>query len=247
MSWDLVVVAGAALACGIVNAMAGGGSLLLFPALVASGMGTLAANVTNSVITLPGHVGASAGFHRELAEDRHRLPRLIGATVVGSTIGCVLLLATTEAAFDVVVPWLLIVASVLIAVQPAVVARLDEPSPGSARWWSPVGIAAATVYGGYFGAGLGVILLAVLGFTVPLPFKRLNALKAALSVVDATVSLVVFGVFGPVEWGAVAVGAPMTLLGGFLGAKLVRRVDQAVVRSVVVVLGLVAAAVLLVA
>lgn len=167
--------------------------------------------------------------------------------MVGSTIGCVLLLATTEAAFDVVVPWLLIVASVLIAVQPAVVARLDEPSPGSARWWSPVGIAAATVYGGYFGAGLGVILLAVLGFTVPLPFKRLNALKAALSVVDATVSLVVFGVFGPVEWGAVAVGAPMTLLGGFLGAKLVRRVDQAVVRSVVVVLGLVAAAVLLVA
>ena len=244
MSVDLVVVAVAAFGCGVVNSLAGGGSLLLFPALVATGMGTLAANVTNSVITLPGYVGGAVGFRNELREERRRLPPLLAAAVVGSSIGCALLLATSEAAFDVVVPVLVAVASLLIWLQPTVAARVGTPPGAQARGVAPLGVAAATVYGGYFGAGLGVLLLAVLGFTVAAPFHRLNAMKTGLSVADATVSLVVFGLFGPVDWATVAVGAPLTLLGGYAGARLVRRVDERVLRVAVVGFGLVVAAVL---
>jgi uncharacterized membrane protein YfcA len=159
-------------------------------------------------------------------------------------VGCALLLATSEAAFDRVVPVLVAVASLLIGLQPAVAARVGVRPGTQARWVAPLGVAAATVYGGYFGAGLGVLLLAVLGFTVAAPFHRLNALKTGLSVADATVSLVVFGLFGPVEWAAVAVGAPLTLVGGYAGARLVRRIDERVLRMTVVAFGLVVAAVL---
>lgn len=238
MSVDLVVVAVAAFGCGVVNSLAGGGSLLLFPALVATGMGPLAANVTNSVITLPGYVGGAAGFRTELRAERHRLPPLLAAAVVGSTVGCGLLLATSEGVFEVVVPVLVAVASLLIGLQPAVAARVGMAPGTQPRWVTPVGVAVATVYGGYFGAGLGVLLLAVLGFTVAAPFHRLNALKTGLSVADATVSLVVFGLFGPVHWVAVAVGAPLTLAGGYAGARLVRRVDEQRLRLGVVVFGL---------
>lgn len=241
MSVDLVVVAVAAFGCGVVNSLAGGGSLLLFPALVATGMGTLAANVTNSVITLPGYVGGAVGFRAELREERRRLPALVAAALAGSSVGSTLLLATSEAAFDVVVPVLVAVASVLVAVQPTVAARVGTRRGAPPGWLAPVGVGLATVYGGYFGAGLGVLLLAVLGVAVAAPFHRLNALKTGLSVADASVSLVVFGLFGPVDWSAVAVGAPLTLLGGYVGARLVRRVNEQALRVAVVVFGLVVA------
>ena len=243
MSVDLVVVALAAFGCGVVNSMAGGGSLLLFPALTATGMGALAANVTNSVITLPGYVGGVVGFRGEVLEERRSIPPLVAATVAGSTLGCSLLLATSEASFDIVVPVLLGVASVLIALQPRVVASVGAGVVGRSRWAAPAGVLGATVYGGYFGAGLGVLLLAVLGVTIDAPFHRLNAIKAALSVADATVSLVVFGLFGPVEWWAVAVGAPATLVGGYVGARVSGLVSEAVLRRVVVVFGATAAVV----
>ena len=124
----LVFLAG--LACGAVNALAGGGSLILFPALIATGMGPLAANVTNSVSTWPGYLGSSLGFRTELEAQRHRLPRLAIATLGGSAVGCTLLLVTPPDAFDALVPLLVLLAAVLLAIQPAVARRVGQPVEG---------------------------------------------------------------------------------------------------------------------
>ncbi|MEZ5140025.1 MAG: sulfite exporter TauE/SafE family protein [Acidimicrobiales bacterium] len=223
---EVALVVVAALACGAVNALAGGGSLILFPALVATGMGTLAANVTNSVSTWPGYLGSIGGFRAELALHRHRLPRLAAATVVGSIAGCALLLATPTEAFDAIVPVLVLAAAGLLAVQPTVARRVGAPVDHHRRAsrGQLVAISLAAVYGGYFGAALGVIFLGVLALTIDAPLRELNGLKAGLSAVDATVSLIVFGLFGPVSWSAVAVAAPATLVGGYLGARAARRV-----------------------
>ncbi|MCB0971225.1 MAG: sulfite exporter TauE/SafE family protein, partial [Acidimicrobiales bacterium] len=221
---DVVLLVVAGFACGAVNAMAGGGSLILFPAMVATGMGTLAANVTNSVATWPGYWGSAYGFRAELGSMRHRPGRLAVATAAGSLVGCVLLLATPTEAFDAVVPVLVLAAAALLAVQPALVRRIGEPREGH-RATERAQLAAvflACIYGGYFGAALGVILLGVLSLTVAEPLRRLNGLKAGLSVVDATVSVVVFGLFGPVRWVAVAIAAPAALVGGYAGARVAR-------------------------
>ena len=239
-----MLVALAGLACGLVNALAGGGSLILFPALIATGMGPLAANVTNSVSTWPGYLGSSLGFREELEAQRHRLPRLAVATLAGSVIGCVLLLVTPPDAFDAVVPLLIVVAAGLLAIQPFVAKKVGQPVEGhaGARRFQLVAVFGASIYGGYFGAALGVIFLAVLALTIAEPLRRLNGLKAGLSVVDSSVSLVVFGLFGPVDWFAVAIAAPAALVGGYIGAHAARRVNDQVLRVAVVVFAVAVAA-----
>ena len=238
---DGFLTAGAGLVAGGINAIAGGGSLLLFPALVVAGYGTLAANVTNSVALWPGYVGGVAGFRTELAGQRRRLVGLSLVAAVGAVAGCVLLLSTPEGAFDVVVPFLVLLASLLLAVQP----RVTKLVGGGTRprvLYPAVGLAA--VYGGYFGGALGVILLGTLALTVQDSLRRLNAVKAVLSLVVSTVTVVAFGIFGPVDWVAVAVIAPAALVGGFLGAKLARRLDDELLRRAVVVFGIVVAVLL---
>jgi uncharacterized membrane protein YfcA len=245
---DVLLVALAGLACGAVNALAGGGSLILFPALMATGMGSLAANVTNSVSTWPGYIGSTLGFREEIRDQRHRLPRLAVATLAGSVVGCTLLLVTPPDAFDAIVPLLVLVAAGLLAIQPTVARRVGTPvdgHPGTQRL-QLAGVFCASIYGGYFGAALGVIFLAVLALTIAEPLKRLNGLKACLSLLDATVSLVIFGLFGPVEWLAVAIAAPAALVGGYLGAHGARRVDDGVLRTGIVVFAVVVAIYLLV-
>ena len=243
---DAVLLAGAGLVAGGVNAVAGGGSLLLFPALVASGYSTLAANVTNSVALWPGYVGGVAGFRGELSGQRGRLMSLSIVCVLGAVAGCVLLLATPASAFDVVVPFLVLAASLLLAAQPRVSALVGPPSSdtgtNAAVLYPTVGLGA--VYGGYFGGALGVILLGVLALTVHDTLRRLNGLKAVLQLVVASVTLLVFAVFGPVDWAAVALVAPASLVGGFLGARVARRLNDRVLRWAVVVFGVVVAVVL---
>jgi uncharacterized membrane protein YfcA len=235
---EVVLVAVAGLLCGAVNALAGGGSLILFPALVATGMGTLPANVTNAVSTWPGYVGSLHGFRAEVEEQRHHLPRLGVASAVGALVGSGLLLVTPSDAFDQVVPLLVLAAAVLLAVQPRIARRIGSPRhrPDARHHGREISVALASVYGGYFGAALGVILLGVLGLTIDASLRRLNGLKAAISLVVASVTLVVFALFGPVQWSAVAVAAPATLVGGYLGARASRRVPDTVLRAAVVVL-----------
>ncbi|MGY1752530.1 sulfite exporter TauE/SafE family protein [Blastococcus sp. SYSU D01042] len=237
---DLVIAAAVAFLAGGVNSIAGGGSLILFPTLVALGLGTVEANVTNSVAQWPGYLGGVAGFRAEYAGQRRRLLRLGAVAVLGGTAGCVLLLTTPSEAFDVVVPVLVLLASSLLAVQPLVTRRLrrTQADGGATRdpAWLYVALFLATAYGGYFGGALGVILVGVLGLALQrLPLA--NALKSALSAVTATVTVVVFGIFGEVHWVVVAVAAPASLLGGFLGARIATRIPATALRALIVTFG----------
>jgi uncharacterized membrane protein YfcA len=235
---DLLIAAAVALGAGVINSIAGGGSLVLFPTLVALGLPTVAANVTNSVAQWPGYLGGMAGFRREYAGQGGRLVRLGAVSVLGGTAGSVLLLTTPSEAFDVVVPVLVLLASLLLAVQPLLTRRLRDRDDGTARdpWWLYLALFLATVYGGYFGGALGVILVGVLG-TALHRLQLANALKSALSAVTATVTLVVFGFFGPVDWQVVAVAAPASLVGGFAGARIASRIPATPLRVLIVVFG----------
>ena len=192
---DLLIAAGVAFVAGIINSIAGGGTLILFPTLVALGLPTVAANVTNSVAQWPGYLGGVVGFRDEYAGQRSRLIRFGIIAALGGITGSVLLLTTPSEAFDVVVPVLVLLASLLLAVQPLLTRRLPDADQAPRRdpVWLHVALFFATVYGGYFGGALGVILVGVLGIGLH-RLKLANALKSALSAVTATVTLVVFGV-----------------------------------------------------
>lgn len=236
---DALLLVGAGVAGGAVNSIAGGGSLIVFPALLATGYSTLVANVTNSVAGWPGYVGAVAGFRRELAGQRQRILALCGVAIAGSAIGCLALLAAPAGAFDVVVPFLVLLASLVLAVQPWIRRHIPPPEPGrgdNRRVLYPV-ILLAAIYGGYFGGALGVILLGTLAMTVHDSLRRINAAKSALSLVVSTVTVLAFGLFGPVQWSAVAIIAPSSLVGGFLGARAARRIPDRPLRIFVVVFG----------
>ncbi len=228
----------AGLLAGAVNAVAGGGSLLVFPALLAVGFPPLAANVTNSVAQWPGYVGIVAGVRRDLAGQRGRILRTGAVAVLGSAVGCGLLLVLPGAVFDTVVPVLVIAASLVMALGPWIKRRIGGPPTVDRNAVLLPAVFLAAVYGGYFGGALGVILISTLSVLAGDTIVRLNALKGLLSLVIATVTVVIFAVGAPVDWLAVALLAPTTLLGGYLGARVARRLPDHVLRWTVVVLGL---------
>jgi len=225
---------------GAVNAVAGGGSLLVFPALLAVGFPPLAANVTNSVAQWPGYLGIAVGARKDLRGQRRRILFTSGVGVLGAAVGSALLLVLPGAVFNTVVPVLVLVASVLLALQPWLKRWVGAPEPGAADRDLALlpAVFVAAIYGGYFGGALGVILIAVLALCANDALVRLNALKGLLSLVIATVTVVIFAIAAPVDWLAVALLAPTTLVGGFVGAKLARRLPENLLRWSVVLLGL---------
>jgi len=236
---DLAIAAGVAFLAGGINSIAGGGSLILFPTLVALGLPTVDANVTNSVAQWPGYLGGVAGFREEYVGQRGRLIRFGAMAVLGGIAGCVLLLTTPSSAFDVVVPILVLLASLLLAVQPFLTKGLKRGEDSTAHRdpaWLYVALFVACAYGGYFGGALGVILVGVLGLGLH-RLKLANALKSALSLITATVTVIIFGIFGPVHWLVVAVAAPASLLGGFLGARIATKIPATPLRIMIVVFG----------
>jgi uncharacterized membrane protein YfcA len=236
---DLLIIAGVAMAAGGINSIAGGGSLILFPTLVALGLPTVAANVTNSVAQTPGYYGGVAGFRGEYVGQRRRIVGFGIVALLGGTAGSVLLLTTPTEAFDVVVPGLVLLASLLLAVQPLITKRVQgngDDGTGRDPAWLYVALFFATVYGGYFGGALGVILVGVLGVALH-RLKLANALKSVLSSVTATIAMVIFGLFGPVDWQVVAVAAPASLIGGFLGARIATRIPTTPLRIFIVTFG----------
>jgi uncharacterized membrane protein YfcA len=251
---NVVLLLLAGLAAGTVNAIAGGGSLVTFPALLATGLPSVAANVTNSVAVFPGYLGSVVGSRRDLADlaaerGRRELLALLPTTVVGTTAGCVLLLATPGRAFDLVVPFLILGAGAVLAFQNRlrnVVGHPHEMSPRR-RFAALHGVTAvAAVYCGYFGAATGVMLVAALGLVLPAKLARINALKNAVSAVCGLVTVLVFAVFGPVNWADVVVLAPATVTGGYVGARLARKLPAPVLRTLIVTFAGVVGAVLLV-
>src|SRR5947207_320495 len=217
--------------------------------MLAVGYPALRANVTNTVAIWPGYLGSTAAYRPELVGQRPRAVALGISSVAGAVVGSIVLLTTPEKVFRSIVPFLILAASALLAVQPLVTDRVRR-LPGAHREHNSailhVAVFVGGVYGAYFGGGLGVMLLAVLGLFIADTLQRINALKTLLSLVINTVALVAFVLFGPVIWSVVAVVAPSALLGGYVGAGLARRLRADVLRAVVVAFGVVVAVILLV-
>jgi uncharacterized membrane protein YfcA len=244
---DIALVAGAALAAGAVNAIAGGGSLLTFPALVAVGLPTVTASVTNTVALLPGYLGATWAQRRELEGQGKRLGVLVPLAAIGGFCGGLLLLHTSESLFRSVVPFLILFAAVLLSLQDIIRKRLlARTHHAETLRWALVPVALAAAYGGYFGAGVGVIMLGFLGVVLDDNIIRLNALKQALSL-SCNVAAAVFFLFsGRIDWPIIGVMAGGALVGGVLGGMLVSRIPARVLRWVIVTFAIGLAAIYLV-
>jgi uncharacterized membrane protein YfcA len=235
-----VVAAGAG--AGAVNAVIGSGSLITFPTLVAVGYPTVTANVSNNIGLVPGSVAGALGYREELEGQGRRARTLAAASASGGLTGAILLLALDSDVFDAIVPVLVLVACVLMALQPRLAARVaerraardDVRDVGAA----PLAIAfAAGIYGGYFGAAQGVILLAMLSVFVPDDLQRSNALKNVLAGTVNAVAAVIFIVFADVAWEAVALVAVGAVIGGVVGSRVGRRIPPTALRAAVIVLG----------
>lgn len=243
----LLVVAGG-FGAGGVNAMAGGGTLVSYPALLAAGLPPVLANTSSSVGLVAGFASGSLTYRRELEGQGRRARGLLAAAVVGGLLGAALLLSTPGDSFEAVVPWLVLLAAGLLAAQPRLAAWLGRRGitadhPG---WEAQLLVGLAAVYGTYFGAGLGVVLLAVLGLLVADDLQRLNALKGVLALTVNLVGALVFVATGRVDWLAVLLLAGGAVVGATVGVRLSRRLPSAWVRAGVVVMGVVVATVLLV-
>jgi uncharacterized membrane protein YfcA len=240
----LVVLAG--LAAGTINTVVGSGSLITFPTLVAVGLPPLTANVTNTVGLVPGAVTGVYGYRRELAGLGPVLRRLLPATLAGAVLGAALLLVFPATVFEAVVPWLVATAVLLVLGQPWLVRRagLHAPRAHDAPWlWVAVGLTG--VYGAYFGAAQGVLLIGVLGVGLALHLQQVNAVKNVLAGSANLVAGLIFMLAAPVDWVAALLVAVGAAAGGLLGARIARRLPAPVLRGVVVAVGIAALALLL--
>jgi uncharacterized membrane protein YfcA len=230
----------------MVNALAGGGTLITFPTLVAVGIPAVAANVTNTVALCPGYFGATLAQSNDLQGQKKRMWIVLPAGVVGGLAGGILLLNTGEKLFTSLVPFLILMASGLLAIQDPLRAWLTRRaaqagSAAASEKWAMLPVGLAAVYGGYFGPGLSVIVLAMLGLTLEDTLTRLNALKQSVAF-SVNIAAAIFFVFsGKVVWPAALVMAVGALLGGSLGGRLAGRIKPATLRWVVVVIGVVVA------
>ncbi|TQS44518.1 sulfite exporter TauE/SafE family protein [Cryptosporangium phraense] len=234
----LLLVAG--LAAGAVNAIAGGGSLLTFPALIATGLPSIAANVTNSVSVTPGYLSSVWGSREDLTNQRKRAMALVPLAILGGVGGCVLLLVTPADVFEFVAPFLVLAATAVLGLQPRLQKIVGHPAALSSKKQTAT-MATLTLlgaaYGGYFGAALGVVLVAVLALVLDEKLQRINALKNVLSATIGLVTVAVYAIFGPVSWVGVAIVAPATVAGGYLGARLARKLSAKALRATIVTFG----------
>ncbi len=242
----IALIAAAACAAGIVNAIAGGGSLISFPALVATGLPNVVASMTNTVALCPGYLGASLAQRRELAGQGARALTLLPLAVGGSLLGSYILLRTSERSFITIVPFLLLFAALLLALQPILRKALAREHAHRSVTFATLPVAAGAVYGAYFGAGLGVILLAVLAVVIDDRLARINALKQLLSLTVNVVAAIVYIVIGDIAWDVTLVVAIGSLVGGVIGGKLASRVPEAWLRWSAVVVAVAVATVYLV-
>jgi uncharacterized protein len=237
-----VLVAG--VFAGGINTVVGSGTLVTFPVLLAIGYPPVVANVSNTVGLVPGSVSGAIGYREELAGQRQRVLRLGVASLLGGITGAVLLLTLPESAFEAIVPVLIALALVLVVLQPRLSRMVAErrtaarPHGGPLLW---TGIYGTGVYGGYFGAAQGIILLALMGIAIPdEDLQRLNALKNVLAAIVNGVAAVVFIAVADVAWAPALILAVGAAVGGQIGAKVGRRLSPALLRGVIVVVGVAA-------
>jgi uncharacterized protein len=251
-AWEIVAILVAGMAAGTINTVVGSGTLITFPTLLAFGVPPVTANVSNNLGLVPGSVAGAWGYRRELAGQRSRTLRLVSASVIGAFIGGVLLLTLPAGAFEAVVPVLILLGVMLVIFQPRLslwVARRAERRGTTldhhGAWWVWPAVLLAGVYGGYFGAAQGVLLMGILGIGVAETLQRSNAVKNVLAAFNNGVAGVLFALVADVDWlvaGVIGVGA---VCGGLLGARVGRRLPPLVLRIVIVVVGVVALTVFL--
>ncbi|MFI5715111.1 sulfite exporter TauE/SafE family protein [Nocardia sp. NPDC051750] len=247
MSWlEMLAVFAAGIAAGGINAVVGSGTLITFPVLLAVGLPPVTANVSNTVGLVPGSISGVIGYRRELSGQRARLLRYGSASLLGAAVGAVLLLTLPEGAFAAIVPVLIIAALVLVVVQPRLSAWVRErqrAADSPSAHGGPILLAAifATgIYGGYFGAAQGVLLLGLLGVFVQEDLQRLNAVKNVLALLVNALSAAIFIVVAEVDWRVVGLIAAGSIIGGQLGARVGRKLSPNVLRAVIVVVGTIA-------
>nr|WP_281385866.1 sulfite exporter TauE/SafE family protein [Nocardioides luti] len=246
--FEAVAILLAGMAAGTINTVVGSGTLITFPTLLAFGIPPVTANVSNTIGLVPGSVSGAIGYRRELGGQRSRVLRLCVGSLLGGLAGALLLLVLPADAFAAIVPALILLGLVLVVFQPRIsawVARRHDAAgglPENGAWWVWPAVALAGVYGGYFGAAQGVLLMAVLGIGVDETLQRLNAVKNVLAAVVNGVAGLLFVVVADVDWrvaGLIGVGS---VIGGQLGATVGRRLPPMVLRVVIVVVGVVALA-----
>jgi uncharacterized protein len=240
--WEMAGVLGAGVFAGSVNTVVGSGSLLTFPTLLAFGYDPLVANVSNTIGLVPGSLSGTIGYRRELEGQRGRIWRLGTISLLGGLAGALLLLALPGSSFEKVVPVLIVLACVLVIAQPRLAARVaarqasrDQPGRPSRALDAMVFLTA--IYGGYFGAAQGVILIALLGIFIEDHMQRLNGLKNVMAGVVNGIGALVFMIFAPVAWLPALLIAVGAAIGGQIGAKYGRRLPPNLLRLIIVVVG----------
>lgn len=242
--WSLVLLCGSAFAAGVMNSVAGGGTLLTFPALTAV-IGPALANATSTVALLPGSFAGALGYRKELWECRRFVARMFAPSLAGGFLGA-WLVGEDQKAFAALVPWLVLTAAVLFVVQAPVSkwvkARAgtagDAHRPGPLTQALVIGFQfLVALYGGYFGAGIGILMLSALGFMGVGDIHRMNAVKTCLAVVINAASVVVFVYYDLIRWPLALPMMAFAVLGGYAGARVARRLPASYVRYAVIAIG----------
>jgi uncharacterized protein len=236
---SLVFVAG--IAAGVANGIAGGGTFITFPTLLALGVPALKANLSTTVGVVPSYLGSLRVFRTHLAQHRRLLVSLLPSCVLGAAGGAALLLVGSASTFRLVVPWLVGAGTLLFAASPYVSRRLEhlDKDHASRHVAMVVGVFFVSIYGGYFGAGLGILLLAVMAVALPLDIKEIQGLRNAISLMINVTAALIFLVHGHLATSDVLALLVGTLIGGYLGALLILRLSPSIIRALVIVIGLV--------
>lgn len=235
---DLLIITAAALAGGMLNALAGGGSFLTLPALVLTGVPAVVANATGTAALLPGYL-ASAWSGREFLRAPAGLSMLavIGLGAFGGVVGAALLLTTPNAVFSVIIPWLLLFATVVFALGPRIHAAMAARAGREGGWWGAMGLLGVSAYGGYFNGGMGIVMLAAFRLMGVHDIHAANALKNLLSGVLTLIAVVIYGLGGLVAWREMLPMAAAASLGGVAGVMLGRRIPPPLLRAGIVAVG----------
>lgn len=251
MSADLsvlqqVLVLGSGVAAGAINTVVGSGTLITFPTLLAFGVPPVSANVSNTLGLVPGSVSGAIGYRAHLAGQRNRIVRLVLATLLGSAAGATLLLVLPSSAFQAIVPALIVLGLVLVVLGPRIAARAAERAEAAGlettpdATWVPPAVLGAGIYGGYFGAAQGVIVLGIMGAGVHEPLQRQNAVKNVVVASSNSLAAVIFIFSGQMDWRIVALLAVGAAIGGQIGARVGQRLPAPVLRGFIVVVGVTA-------
>ncbi|MEJ7771739.1 MAG: sulfite exporter TauE/SafE family protein [Geodermatophilaceae bacterium] len=247
----IAILIAAGVAAGAANTVAGGGTFVSYPILLSLGLSPIAANVTSAVGLISGYAGGSVSYRRELRGQGSRLRSMAIVAFVGAVSGALLLLVTPGEVFSSIVPYLVLAACVLLMVQGRLSRTLTESRTRTSTPAREVGVLAqvgvffGAVYGTYFGAGVGVLLLAVLGSLIADDLQRINGLRTLLSLGIKLVGVGIFAFSGEVAWAYALVLLPSAYAGGVLGAQITRRMSSVVLRGTVIACGLLVAALLL--